>query len=372
MLGQLTRNSGAYPGLGLVIVALAIALAACQPGSETDETTASTSTDTGAHDETTTSTSADTDTDTGSSEASDGTSTTTGGGGDPEILVGSFLLQLDEPKPASDGTPAEPGTTTLFGQLYDGPTPQTLVWEEAGTDGACRLLTPRVPYCSTPCGGSAACVEDETCQDYPMPVTAGDVLVTGVATTAGATSFTMTPIADNYQPPAGTTLVYPAFAEGDIITLEAAGDTLGAFELSATGVAPLELDADEITLDPAADVELAWAPAGAAGESTLAVKLDISHHGGTKGMIQCEADDTGSLAIPAALISGLLELGVAGFPTIIVTRKSTGSAVTEAGRVDLVVSSKVEREVLIEGLVSCTDDSSCPDGQTCQADLTCQ
>jgi hypothetical protein len=202
-------------------------------------------------------------------------------------------------------------------------------------------------------------------------VSAGDVTVTGVATTGGETSFAMTPIANNYQPPAGTTLAYPAFAEGDPITLEAAGDEIAGFELASTGVAQLELDADEIALDPAADVQLGWTAAGAGADSTISVKLDISHHAGTKGMIECDGEDTGSLAIPAALVSELLDLGVAGYPTIIVTRASTGSATTAAGRVDLVVSSQVERPVTIEGLVSCTEDAECPDGQTCGADLKC-
>lgn len=350
-LARLTLRSGARPSVGLATLVLTSAIASCQPGSETDETTEAG--------------------ETGSQAESDGADTGTGGGGDPGVLVGSFQLQLNEPRAASGEQPATPGTTTLFGKLYDGPTPQTLVWETGTELGACRLLTPRVPFCSTPCGGSAACVEDETCQDYPTAVSAGEVTVSGVATTGGETSVAMTPIANNYQPPAGTTLAYPAFAEGDAITLAAAGDMLAGFQIEASGVAQLELDADELTLDPAADVQLGWAPAGA-GDSTIAVKLDISHHAGTKGMIECETEDTGSLAIPAALVSELLDLGVAGYPTIIVTRASTGSTTTAAGRVDLVVSSQVERPVAIEGLVSCTDDTACPDGQTCGADLKCQ
>jgi hypothetical protein len=319
-----------------------------------DSSTAAASTDTGAD------TGIDTETDTGIDTA-----------GDPEILVGSFQLQLTEPSPAVGPTPANPGGTTLFGQLYDGPTPSTVVWELAAEAGECRLLTPRVPFCSRSCGGSAACVEDETCQDYPSPVSAGDVLVTGVATTRGETSFTMAPIANNYQPPAGTMLAYPAFAEGDEIALEAAGDELGAFALAAPGVAQLQLLADELALDPAADLLLEWTPPGGSA-STIAVKLDISHHGGTKGILECEADDTGSLAIPASLVAGLIDLGVAGFPSITVSRRSTGSAVTALGRIDLVVSSQVTRPVLVDGVVSCSDDAQCPDGQTCQPDLTCQ
>jgi hypothetical protein len=370
MPGQPTPHSG--PFVGLAVLAIATALAGCSPGSESEASTEPG--DTGSGDTASHPASSGDDTSTGidaDTSSSTGTDTGIDTGGDPEILIGSFQLALTEPQPAIGPTPAIPGGTTLFGQLYDGPSPSTVVWELAAEAGACRLLTPRVPFCSKACGGSAACVEDETCQDYPAPVSAGDVLVTGVATTGGETSFTMTPIADNYQPPAGTTLAYPAFAEGDEITLEAAGELLAAFELVATGVAQLELYADEVALDPAVDVELEWSPSNGS-EPTIAVKLDVSHHGGTKGIIECESDDTGSLPIPATLVSELLELGVAGFPSISVTRLSKGSTTTELGRIDLVVSSQVTRPVLIAGVVSCSDDSACPDGQTCQPDLTCQ
>ncbi|MFV8751742.1 hypothetical protein ACNOYE_14450 [Nannocystaceae bacterium ST9] len=280
-------------------------------------------------------------------------------GGDSESLVGSFQLQL-----------AEPDTASLVGKIYDGPTPRTLIWEPSLEAGACRLSTPRVPFCSVACGGSAACVEDETCQAYPNALSVGEVLVSGVTTSEGETSFTMTPIADNYQVPAGTALAYPPFTEGDTVALAAEGDELAGFELAAAAIAPLELATDQFELDPAADLLLEWTAGGA--NSKILVELDISHHAGTKGMIECETDDVGSLAIPAAMVAALLDLGVAGYPTIIVTRESKGSAPTTAGRVELVISSKVERAVVIAGLVSCTDDADCPEAQTCQPNLMCQ
>ena len=89
-------------------------------------------------------------------------------------------------------------------------------------------------------------------------------------------------------------------------------------------------------------------------------------------MIECDADDTGSLEIAAPLVTELINLGVAGFPTIIVTRKSVGSTTIAQGRVDLIVSSDVEHEVQVSGVTSCTDDMDCPSGQTCQSDLTCK
>lgn len=312
--------------------------------------------------------------DPGTDSASDSeTGGTTGGDtggptGDPAILVGTFQIELVPPVPAMGDTPETPGKTAVLGKVYDGPTPAQIVWEEALADGDCRLSTPRVPFCSTPCGGSAVCVEDETCEPYPISGSVGTVTVTGVATETGAASFTMDPINNNYQV-AGIKLKYPAFAEGDDIGLAAAGADFQSFSIAARGIAPIDLTTTDFTLTADQPLALAWAPA--ADLSTVHVKLDISHHGGTKGMIECDTADDGALEIPAALISDLLDLGVAGFPSIVIRRDNVGSTTIAAGRVDLVITTRVERFVDIPGLSSCTDDSQCPDEQTCQADLTC-
>jgi hypothetical protein len=292
--------------------------------------------------------------------------------GDPTILVGTFQVSLTPPVPASGGTPETPGYTSVLGKVYDGPTPSQIVWEEAAKEGDCKLSTPRVPFCNEPCGGSAACVEDDTCQDYPLPHSAGTVTARGIRTASGETQFTMDPVANSYQTPAGVTLVYPAFAEGDEINLDAAGEYFSAFSLASRGISPLELSNQTVTLEPDQAVNLTWTPPGVAGLSTIHVKLDISHHGGTKGMIECDTEDTGSLELPAALLTQLTDLGVAGFPSIIVTRKAVGQTTIAEGRVDLVISSEIERAVEIPGLASCSTDADCQSGQTCQSDLTCK
>lgn len=305
--------------------------------------------------------------DTGGSDTGD-----TGDVAQSPILVGSFQLELVSPVAASGDTPATPGNTTLFGKVYDGPTPSQIVWEEGLKDGDCQLMTPRVPFCETPCGGSAVCVEDDTCEPYPLAGSVGTVTVTGVETADGKTEFTIDPIANGYQPSGGVSLAYPAFAEGDAIAVAASGATFEAFTLRAKGIAPLVLTSQTLTLAGDTPLALTWTAPATAGASKIHVKLDISHHGGTKGMIACDAADSGALTISAALVKQLLDLGVAGFPSVIVTRSAVGSATIAAGRVDLVVSSDIERFVDIAGLTSCTDDSQCPDGQTCQSDLTCQ
>ncbi len=286
------------------------------------------------------------------------------GGGDPNILVGAFQVALKKPTD-------EAGFTSIAGRLFDGPSPANIGWEPGSEVDGCQLFEPRVPFCSPSCGGSAVCVEDDTCQDYPAAHSAGVVSVTGIRTEAGENTFEMSPIAENYQAPAGTTLAYPPFDEGDVVTLSAAGDYFAAFEIEARGIAPLSLSTDDaIALDESAGAVLAWsAPADAT--TSVHVKLDISHHGGSKGKIECDVPDTGAVTIAPSLISELLGLGVSGYPTVVVSRENIGSAIIESGRVDLVISSSVERAVAIEGLTSCTGDADCPDGQTCQVDLKC-
>jgi hypothetical protein len=309
----------------------------------------------------------------GGSGAPEGNGGTSGGGssapspGDPNTVVGTFTASLIAP---SETEPS--GHTSFVGKVYDRATPAQIVWEEAKTSGSCRLSTPRVPFCNTPCGGSAVCVDDDKCQDYPTAQTVGTVTVTGIKTSRGGTEFSMDPVAKTYQPPASVQLPFPAFDEGTALDLQAAGGDLKAFTISAKGVAALALDSAELKLSRADALPLRWTAAKSASASSVHVKLDISHHGGSKAMIECDSNDSGSLDIAAELIAALLDKGYAGFPTIIVTRHNDGSAQLDHGKVQLVASSQVERAVVVPGLASCSEDDQCPSGQKCQSDLTCK
>jgi len=283
--------------------------------------------------------------------------------GDPSKLVGSFQVKVT---PKSDVADA---STSIVGRIYDGPTPVTTIWEKPQADGDCKLTTPRNPYCNTPCGGSAACVEDDTCLAYPTAHDAGAVTVTGVKAADGSAPLTLTLVNNTYQ--AGT-LSYPPFAEGDAVSLTAAGSSyFPTFTLSSKGIAPLELTSADLALKSGQPLALTWTKGGESS-ATIHVKLDISHHGGSKGQIECDTADSGALTVSAALVTKLLNLGIAGFPTVIVTRYVIGSTVIAPGRVELEISSTVEQGVTIDGLHSCTDKKDCPEGQECQADLTCK
>ena len=293
--------------------------------------------------------------------------------GDPDTFVGQFTVELVQPVAVSPEGPAADGFTSVLGVVYDKPQPQAIIWDATLTDGACVLRIPRVPFCETPCGGSAVCVADDTCQPYAAKQDVGLVHARGLMIAGGGSELDLRYLSGNYQVPGMIRLAYPAFAPGGGVTLAAAGSAFTpAFTLTGTGIAPLQLTSADPALARDQAVTLTWTPPTGGGASRLWLQLDISHHGGSKGKIECDAPDTGTLTLSASIMTRLLDLGAAGFPTVILVRESTSSALVTSGRVDLVLASKVERPVSVPGVISCTDDDQCPMGQTCQSDLTCQ
>jgi len=287
-------------------------------------------------------------------------------GANSDELLGTFKVEVA----ADEGGPTM-GTTSVLGKVSSGATPAIVAWETTASEGACRLEKPRVPFCSPGCGADV-CVEDDVCRAYPTPLSVGTVTLRGVALAGGGTSLTLKEVAKAYQAPPGTEFAYPPFAEGDAVVVSASGAELPAFEIEGAGVAPIWLDDEELALEAGAPLDLNWAAASDPGASSVHVKLDISHHGGSKGMIECDLDDSGSLSIPADLVQELLDLGAAGFPTIAVTRSASARARAGRGQVALVVAASSVRAVIVPGVESCTDDQQCPAGKKCQPDSTCQ
>jgi len=289
---------------------------------------------------------------------------TAGAAGNPNAIVGSFNVTLVE---AMGATAAQ---TKVIGVVRDGPQPEAVIYVKGTADGGCALYIPHVPFCSTPCGGTAACVADDTCQAYPVAKDVGTVTMLGVASSNGST-FMLTQVGGSYSP-VGVTPSYPPFAEGGIVSVSTSGGAYAPFSIQAKGTAPLVLGSDTFNLQRGQPLTVTWTAAGSAADSTIHVKLDVSHHGGTKGQILCDGADTGSLTISATLVGMLMDLGVSGYPSIIVTRSSVGSATIPPGQVRLLLSQDVERYVQIPGLMSCLSDADCPTGKTCQKDLQCQ
>jgi hypothetical protein len=303
----------------------------------------------------------------GGTPGSSGSSNTPGGSsgsgatGSNEI-VGTFTVNMR----------VDDEMASAFGQVNDGPTPPNVLWTTTKTEGDCHLEEPSQPFCEEGCDGGV-CVADGKCTAYPTLHSVGEVSLKGVHLIGGATELTLKDFAKSYQAPAGTNLAYPPFTADDMVELHATGGDYMAFDLSAPGVDPIDLASPSFDLDPSKPFELTWNAGKDPKAAKVHVKLDISHHGGAKGLIECQTDDTGKLTIPATLISDLIGLGVAGFPTVLVTRKSVDTAKIAPGIVQLELSAQTEHYVTTPGVISCTTKEDCPEGKTCRTtDSTCQ
>ena len=284
----------------------------------------------------------------------------------PEI--GSFDFRLV----ATTTMPAVPAQTAVFGGVFSGPAVSRLRWKKSAEAGGCGLYQPEAPFCDPPCDGRV-CVDDDRCVVEPSLRNAGTVRLEGLRGPNGTEApIELLAIQSRYQLPVGLPLAYPPFAPGAPVKVSGSGGEVGAFSVSGKGCSPLQvLTADPVTVESGKPIELRWAPP-AAGEATVVqVALDLSVHGGTKGKIECEVPDTGSLVIDATLVTRVMALGTAGFPSVVLARSSNTFSALPAGRIKLSLMSEVLRAIEIPGQVSCEQDSDCPSGQVCQGNLLC-
>jgi hypothetical protein len=258
--------------------------------------------------------------------------------------------------------------TAVSGQIHDGPSPESLGWQEHLSSGACRVLIPVAPFCNPACGSTGLCTVGGVCMAFPKALNVGAITVSGIAS-SGGNSFTMAQTLNTYLP-MGVTLDFPPFDEGGLVTLSGAGSRdAPAFTVSGRGPALPRILNDTIVLD-GNPILLRWTPPGPnAGPSTLIASIDISHHGGIKGVIECVTEDDGELEIDGALVSALKELGVSGFPQLDVVRRSVASV--EGHSLNLFLEARLLKYVGIPGLVSCRDDNDCSGSETCRQDFKC-
>jgi len=288
-------------------------------------------------------------------------------------VTGNFQIDLVPEVLATADRPAAAPFTKLVGQALDGKTPESPVWTMTAQDGDCQLFVPSLPFCDPTCANSTVCVAGGVCAGYPRGIDLGTVTLRGVQ---GEQSIAMKPVPPKYtyQLPGSAHLSYPPFAPGDEVRIEVEGGEVPAFTVGAPAIAPLELlGAHDVDFTADAATALRWTPARSEG-TRIRVLVDVSHHGGRKGEIRCDVEDSGALDISAALGAKLIELGLAGNPTVDVIRESASSVAVAAGRVGLRVASKVTRPLRIPGLIACTAPGAqdvCPDGQLCQPEHRC-
>jgi hypothetical protein len=293
---------------------------------------------------------------TGGSTSSGGTTSTSTTKPAPVGLFGVYLH-------------VEESYTTMVGGVRDKAEPEARVWTVTQSAGECQLLKPSSPFCDPACDATETCTAGGVCQSAAVAHSVGTVTVSGVKTAAGESEFSEEPNSTNAYV-FGTSLAYPPFGAGDTVRLSTKGGDYAAFTLEAKAFDPLKTTLTEVKLESGKATALTWT-AGTA-DSNIDVLVDISHHGGIKGKIVCSAADDGSLEIPANLVTALVNLGIAGFPTVTLSRQSYGSAELAHGRVDLFLNAPIELPVVIPGVTSCNTDDDCESGKTCSSIYLCQ
>ncbi len=269
-------------------------------------------------------------------------------GSDPVVqgtLFGNALVELHP----------EEEYALFSAQFYDAPTaPPAFTTKVAMNTNGCQLLTP--VSCDPGCAATEYCSVAQECVPRPTPIGAGTLHVQGLS---GMTlDVDATPPMNNYSGP--TLQPFPPCAEGADVTV--ASDK---FNASIKCITPLKLtSAVPIPVTKNQPTHITWTAPGVASISRVDIELEISHHGGYKGHIECDVADTGAFDIPAPLVTALVDLGRAGFPSVKVTRHATNAATGEP-------SAKLTMPSLVEvavdtGVISCgLEGTTCPTGMTC-------
>jgi hypothetical protein len=275
-------------------------------------------------------------------------------------VVGAFNVIMIA---ATDSSSA---STSVSGAVFDGPTPANIAWDLSKTSGGCQLFKARAPFCDPGCTGTEVCVDGGRCLRQPVSQDLGTVSVSGL----GSSPIVLDGIANIYDLPIDTNLTFPPAAEGADITLSVSAGPYGPFAITSQAVAPLAAPS-AFTMERGKAMQVTWTAPGQPALAHMRVYVDISHHGGTKGKIECDVPDNGSLSIDATLVNGLLDMGVAGFPKTELHRFVRGTAAVSKGIVKLEVDSPVTRQLQIAGFTSCNADADCPTGKACQPNALC-
>jgi hypothetical protein len=100
------------------------------------------------------------------------------------------------------------------------------------------------------------------------------------------------------------------FASDAEVTASASGDELDPFTLRAGGVAPLESDLAGADVDPLGDGPATFSWTAGGGDARVRLKInaaDVCHAGAHWLVLECDADDTGSLEVTPAILAAIPE-----------------------------------------------------------------
>ncbi len=254
-------------------------------------------------------------------------------------------------------------SSAVEGNVADGVVPQTVL-EQLNASGDCFVLRRNNPFCDPACEAGQTCDFEGDCLPYPVKQDLGTVTVAGLVQPVS-----MEPVfpGNTYY---DTTLPTPPFEPGKLIALDMPGGAYGPLTLYGVGVEPLvSLDA-EWSVEAGVALEVAWEPPTAGVvRSEVGLSINVDQHGTSPGAVYCVFEDDGAGTVPVALIDGLIEAGVTGFPSGALERRTLDQGPAGTGCMDFKVAAPVGVEVDVVGFTPCVDTSDCPDDLECNLAL---
>ncbi len=231
------------------------------------------------------------------------------------------------------------GLSSIDGKVRDGFSGSAA--EEVASSGECRLERKIVASCDPPCASGTLCDQAGSCVPFPANQDVGTVTVHGAAA-----PIVLPPVSEAYLY-FDTALTTPPFTPGAQLALEATGGTHAPFVLYGTGIEMLTAPDQTWRVSRGSPIDITWV-AGTVPDATVSISINVDQHGATPANLHCEVPDTGALTIPAAMVDGLLDLGISGRPHGAVERHTLDSVETDLGCVLFKVRSYLDIPVSTE------------------------
>ncbi len=283
------------------------------------------------------------------------------GGCAPGTRVGGFIVEEQEKYSIVDGKVNDavvPGSVlTLEAEVTVCGGAARAECGELPVEARCTLWRRPILACTPGCTGSEICGLEGECVPFPTSVDFGVVTITGLTDDVAMSPL---PPGKSYF---DTDVPHPVFEPQAHIELSAEG-----LSLFGVGVAPLVPGEGDLILTEDADLPITWEP-GEVPQAHVALDLTIDQHGTSPLSLRCAFADTGEAAVPASLISALIEAGVSGFPNARLIRRTLDSQSTPLGCVELGVGSPRGLPVRVAGFTPCKSAAQCPPGKTCNIAL---
>ena len=300
--------------------------------------------------------------DAGPADAGDGIASAYNQPCDPSARVGGIWLGLIAPGSMGPGGPGDVGFTMVSAGVYDG-VDRFNQWITAADAAPCRLLDR--PTCAPACVEPMFCATGSRCLGTPTLTDVGTTIsVQGLAvplelTRLGGGLYSQS-IADPFPP------AVPDMS----ITAATSGGDYPPFSLEARMVEPLAFDGVDLSIGHGRSLELTWTPPTRPGAAHIVAMVVLQPSVGGP-IIECTFPDTGAASIPASLLDQLLDLGINGYPSVRLIRRTVTSTSIAPGCVELDVNAAVRRGLSVDGVTLCGGSGECPSPLVCQVNYTC-